>query len=275
MTQAHPHAATWAGSDSVLTTSLLAPQAACNLVLAELSKFLAAVTVDQPCQPLPCCFHTAVPHSAVNVETVARAGYQGNCWTKSRNKQYIVVKGKADSREAAGEDKSTAISAISEIRQHIHIPQAQPGTGQSIEFEASLGSYSGYSLEPGKFNGLSSAISVVQVDMAHEAAVLATQEDQSVSVWKSQREDLAADLDAQENAQEIYKHEKSAQMSGTAKSCLPQKCLSAAGTAAGATRVILPRLIARSPDLRVGLPDSEGQLQLDHGCIKTTITILH
>jgi hypothetical protein len=230
----------------VLTSCLLATQAACNLVLAELSKFLAAVTVDKSCQQLPYCMQTAVPHSEGNFENLARPGYQGNCWTKSRNKQYIVIKGKAGISGAASEDESAAVSAIAKIRQHVDIPQAQPRTGQSIEFEALLGSASGYSLEPEKMDGLS-AISLVEVDVAHEAAVSATQEDQSVSVWKSQGQDPSADAEEQDNAQEICKHKNYAQMSDTAKSSLPQRCLSAAGTAAGSTRVILPRLIARSP----------------------------
>jgi hypothetical protein len=60
-----------------LTCSAHTLQAAFDLVLAELSKIIYAVTVAQSCQPLPCSIHSAEPHTAGKVNTkiyMARPG---------------------------------------------------------------------------------------------------------------------------------------------------------------------------------------------------------
>ena len=250
LTQAQAHVDMFAahilGSKFALTsTRAHVLQAAFDLVFAELSKILAAVTVFQSCQPLPSDIHSAEPYSAA---------YAKSC----------------------GESAVTQTSASAKSLRRVHIPKARPGqpVSQAEVFSSQdTEALASDSLEVRTQDGLSAvkSVVVVKVDIAQKAAASAVDEGRSVSTWEIPRQTSSC------RAQEIAHAdpEISGKMSDSTRSrrslLFPSNAGTAAGSGSAKVQTQLPRLASRAPDLRVCTPDREVQLKHHNGHSRTTL----
>lgn len=228
---------------------MLPLQVAFNLVLAELSKILTAVTVAQSCQQLPGGTLMAEPSSPCDSKTAANP---------------------ICSRTGTEENTDMA-SAPAKVKQSLPNPQARTGkSAVSKDGGEALLDFAAQDLQQaGASDGLWAA-QEVKVDMAPQVSVSAQQEE-SATLWTQPRQDPAAQ--AQERAHEISEHEISGQMSDSATGRMPQNGLSAVGIGPRCARAKLPRLAVRSPESKPSSPDKWGQeYHLNNGSSSTALS---